>query len=116
MKTHRYLLSLWLLFILTACAHGPRSPQEVIDDANALVFVVAGQIEDRKREGLMSKDEAQKELDKVKGFRAKVKEAEKLLSEGQLVLALDRAELVEKALLELQKQVAKKAKEASNGK
>jgi len=53
-------------------------------------------------------------LDKVKKFRADVKEAQKLLEQGETVLAVNKATATRELVKQLQEHVAKKAREARN--
>ena len=103
-----YLRYLPFLVLLASCSTftATKTPQGVIDEANVMIVAAANQIGEYMANGILTAQEAQSELDKVKKARADIKDAQKLLDDGSAILARNKAELTQRLLLELQKKLA----------
>lgn len=86
--------------------------QGLINEANVLLTACANVIASGVKEGTMPKDQAQKHLDKVREFSAKVDEAQALLRSGNEAAAMDRAQLVRSLILELHRALAAQARKS----
>lgn len=96
---------------VTAPATAEARAQSAIDEANVLIAAAANVIAQNVKDGVMSRDEAQAALDRVRGFAGQLDEAQGLIREGQHVLAQNRAQLAHRLLLALHREVAAKARQ-----
>jgi hypothetical protein len=83
---------------------------KLINEAKVDLIAANNTIASQTQAGLMSKSDAQAFAVRVDEYWAKVKQAEALLGSGQDLAAKGQAQLLSTLLLELQKQVAAKAR------
>jgi len=85
--------------------------QNVINEANVTLTSAANVIAMKKREGVSTRAQAQRDLDKVKGYAKDLDKAQELLDKGFVLDAETKAEALNKVLLALHKELAsRKAK------
>lgn len=106
-----FFISAALALGLVGCATPAASPQEAINQANLLITAITQQIGENYDNKVLTRDEALAYQAKVKAFVADVNEAQRLLDDGQDVLAGDKARIVERLLISLQREIAQKARE-----
>lgn len=84
--------------------------QTAINEANVLLAAVAKVIAQNAKDGISTKEEAQKLLDKVRKYSADVDKAKKLLDAGDIMSAKTQAELVNKLIVSLHREVTARAR------
>lgn len=87
-----------------------QAAQQAVNEANLTITATANVIGNNAESGVMTKAEAQKALDEVADWRKKAKAAQSLLDAGDIGNAKTQAELINQAVLALQKRVAAEAR------
>lgn len=123
----RYFLTLLSFLLVTGCTTGPfatepipvsktlsptaQKAQNVINEANVTLTSAANVIAMKRKEGVSTRAQAQKDLDKVKDFAKDLDKAQSLLDKGFTLDAETLAEGLNKSLLSLHKEISsRKAK------
>lgn len=111
MNPVRYLATIVLfLAALVACTTPQvKSPQDAINEANVTLTAVANVIAQNVKDGIFTKDEAQKYLDQVKDLARKVDTAQALIRAGDPKGA-EQAELLRTLIVALHREVAARAR------
>lgn len=107
-----WIVNLMAVMLLAACANPltvPQTPQGAIDEANVMLHATANVIAQNVADGIYTKAEGQKYLDKVRDLAKKVDDAQALVDAG-LPDAKDRAELVRRLIVALHREVAQRAR------
>lgn len=94
-----------LLFLLTACASVPQTPQAVINEANLTITAAANTAKSNFNAGTMTLAEKDQAVAKLKEYAAQVDRAQKLLDTGNPLEAVNQVKLMQLAIRELQQQV-----------
>lgn len=113
MRKYQYLYLLFALFLAGCAAFTPpkvSTPQDAINEANVLLTAIAKQATDNFNSGVMTLEEKDKAVAEVKQYAAKVDSARKLLDAGNPLEAKNQVQLLNTAILALQKRVAEKAR------
>lgn len=84
--------------------------QKLLNEAHIALAAAANVIRANLREGVWSAEEAARYRDAVRSARIRALEAQELLDSGLFVPAHTQARLLERAILELQRQVAAAAR------
>ena len=111
MKQYQWL---YLLFaLLVGCVTAPKldKPQDVINEANILLTAIAKQATENFTSGVMTLEEKDKVVSEVRQYAKKVDEAQALLGAGNPLEAKNRVQLLNTAILSLQKRVAAKVRQ-----
>lgn len=87
-----------------------QTAQSAINEANIALNSMAQVIGQNVTEGIYTKAEAQKKLDQVREYGKEVDRAQELLDSGNVLAAKDKAELAQKLIIVLQREVAKSAR------
>lgn len=110
MTKRRLAIYFWIVLSAVACASMPRTTQDAIDEANALITATAQQVTQNIHDGTMSKAEGQDITKELRGYANTVDEATKLLNAGNETEAQQRLRLFDAALRSLHRRVAAKAR------
>lgn len=109
MKAYKYL---FLIFLLAGCVNAvkaPTSPQEAINEANITLTATANVVAQNVKDGIFTKEEGQRYIDKVRDLAKKVDAAQKLVDTG-MPDAEKQAELVRDLIVALHREVAQRAR------
>jgi hypothetical protein len=87
-----------------------QSAQTAINEANILLTAAANVIAQNVVDGISTKDEGQKQIDQVRTYATQVDRAQKLLESGDIVSARNQAELAQKLIATLHREVAARAR------
>jgi polyhydroxyalkanoate synthesis regulator phasin len=87
----------------------PQTPQEAINEANITLTATATVIGQNVKDGIFTKDEAQRYVDKVRELGGQLDQAQALVKSG-MPDAKSRAELVRSLILALHREVATRAR------
>lgn len=117
--------ALFAVLLLTSCAMftqpgtvpvseklspAAQAAQTTINEANILLTAAANVIAQNVVDGISTKDEGQKQIDQVRTYAAQVDRAQKLLESGDIVSAKNQAELAQKLIVTLHREVAARAR------
>jgi hypothetical protein len=107
----RYVVWPLLLLLVAACATlGDTSPQGLINEGNVTLTATANVIAQNVQEGVMTREEAQSALDRVRTYAKRLDAAQALLDTGDLRNAATQAKLLSSLIIALQREVAAKAR------
>lgn len=102
---HWYLMVLVVLLSACASVQVPQTPQGLIDEANIYLTATAQQINANARYRVVTRKEAQGQLDDVKRYREQLDSAQKLLDAGDITSAKTQSDILHAAVLSLRKRV-----------
>lgn len=84
--------------------------QTAINEANIVLHAVAKVIGQNVVDGITPKAEGQKQIDQVRAYAAEVDRAQKMLDAGDVLGAKSKAELTQKLIVALHREVAQRAR------
>ena len=90
-----------------------QTAQKAINEANVALAAAANVLTQQVTDGILTKQEAQAYLDRLKGYAKQVDGSKELLAKGLILDAKKEAELVAKLIIALHREVAARARKPS---
>ena len=90
-----------------------QAAQSTINEANVLITASATVIERNVAEGVMTGPEAQDAVARLRQYAGHMDEAQRLLERGDILAAKNRAEIANRLILQLHRELAARARKES---
>lgn len=87
-----------------------QTAQTAINEANILLIAAANVLGQQLTDGIVSKPEAQLQLNQIREFAARVDRAQQMLDTGDVLGAQNQAELAQRLLIVLHREIAQRAR------